>query len=334
MKQVLLLLGMYLTYADWFGGDGHDLRDHLSSAEEEAKEHLLGSDSTDEDMAENLAGSIENEVKEHLFGSDSTDEDMAENLADSKENAQSTESSSEEENSVTIGGTKISTSILDDLLPPIIKPEDHIPELTTEESGDEDSQSQENIPVFIGGERDENGCLGSAGYTWCEKQKTCVRQWMLEGEWDDECTTSSSMDSASGAGTSSEGGSSSSEGSSSSSSDSSSESGASQKKQDDLAKFFYNEDGTIKPWVFKVFLGLSITAAVLLLCLIRARRMRKRRQRRRRQSAGVMLTSNSNPDNYARFNGDESNFVFQETVAVKKSEKDDVPNRKEFTNLV
>ncbi len=33
----------------------------------------------------------------------------------------------------------------------------------------------------IGGERDEHGCLGAAGYSWNETELSCVREW-LQGE--------------------------------------------------------------------------------------------------------------------------------------------------------
>jgi len=29
----------------------------------------------------------------------------------------------------------------------------------------------------IGGERDEHGCLGPAGYSWCEAKQACIRVW-------------------------------------------------------------------------------------------------------------------------------------------------------------
>jgi hypothetical protein len=32
----------------------------------------------------------------------------------------------------------------------------------------------------VGGDRDEHGCMGSAGYQWCEKLGKCVRPWELE----------------------------------------------------------------------------------------------------------------------------------------------------------
>ncbi|MEI6611082.1 MAG: hypothetical protein WCO53_15255 [Deltaproteobacteria bacterium] len=31
--------------------------------------------------------------------------------------------------------------------------------------------------TFVGGDRDEHGCIGSAGYSWCESKKKCLRIW-------------------------------------------------------------------------------------------------------------------------------------------------------------
>jgi len=42
---------------------------------------------------------------------------------------------------------------------------------------------------LVGGDRDEHGCIGSAGYTWCEKLGNCARSWELKGEWDEVCTS-------------------------------------------------------------------------------------------------------------------------------------------------
>lgn len=33
-----------------------------------------------------------------------------------------------------------------------------------------------NRPL-LGGDRDEHGCIPSAGYIWCEKLQKCVRPW-------------------------------------------------------------------------------------------------------------------------------------------------------------
>jgi hypothetical protein len=30
---------------------------------------------------------------------------------------------------------------------------------------------------LVGGDRDEHGCIGSAGYTWCEAKQKCIREW-------------------------------------------------------------------------------------------------------------------------------------------------------------
>jgi len=32
---------------------------------------------------------------------------------------------------------------------------------------------------LVGGDRDAHGCLGPAGYVWCENKKQCVRPWEL-----------------------------------------------------------------------------------------------------------------------------------------------------------
>ncbi|HTY39639.1 MAG TPA: MliC family protein [Candidatus Paceibacterota bacterium] len=32
-------------------------------------------------------------------------------------------------------------------------------------------------PVIIGGQKDAHGCLGAAGYSWCEARQACIRQW-------------------------------------------------------------------------------------------------------------------------------------------------------------
>lgn len=36
--------------------------------------------------------------------------------------------------------------------------------------------------VLVGGDKDEHGCIGSAGYTWCEEKQKCLR------EWEESCT--------------------------------------------------------------------------------------------------------------------------------------------------
>jgi len=41
-----------------------------------------------------------------------------------------------------------------------------------------------NSDKIIGGERDEHGCLGAAGYTWNETEQSCVRQWLQKNDSD------------------------------------------------------------------------------------------------------------------------------------------------------
>jgi hypothetical protein len=33
--------------------------------------------------------------------------------------------------------------------------------------------------VAVGGDRDAHGCIGSAGYVWCERTQRCERPWEL-----------------------------------------------------------------------------------------------------------------------------------------------------------
>lgn len=38
-------------------------------------------------------------------------------------------------------------------------------------------------PVIVGGDRDEHGCIGSAGYSWDAENAKCVRPWEKEAEF-------------------------------------------------------------------------------------------------------------------------------------------------------
>lgn len=35
----------------------------------------------------------------------------------------------------------------------------------------------EDIGQIVGGDKDEHGCIGSAGYSWCEPKNECLRVW-------------------------------------------------------------------------------------------------------------------------------------------------------------
>ncbi len=39
------------------------------------------------------------------------------------------------------------------------------------------SASGEAPAQLLGGDRDEHGCIGSAGYSWCEAKQKCLRVW-------------------------------------------------------------------------------------------------------------------------------------------------------------
>jgi len=40
-----------------------------------------------------------------------------------------------------------------------------------------DNQADSNIELTVGNDTDEHGCIGSAGYSWCEPKNTCLRIW-------------------------------------------------------------------------------------------------------------------------------------------------------------
>lgn len=42
------------------------------------------------------------------------------------------------------------------------------------------TETDEVRPQIIGGDRDEHGCLGTAGYLWDEESQACVRPWSGE----------------------------------------------------------------------------------------------------------------------------------------------------------
>ncbi len=41
----------------------------------------------------------------------------------------------------------------------------------------DDGSDDEVNPLIVGGDRDEHGCIGSAGYSWCEVKQKCLRIW-------------------------------------------------------------------------------------------------------------------------------------------------------------
>ncbi|MBN8212103.1 MAG: peptidase [Xanthomonadales bacterium] len=46
-------------------------------------------------------------------------------------------------------------------------------------TGDTAPKDPQPAPRPIGGDRDAHGCLAPAGYTWCARERACVRPWEL-----------------------------------------------------------------------------------------------------------------------------------------------------------
>lgn len=38
-------------------------------------------------------------------------------------------------------------------------------------------KSSSPVQQMLGGDKDEHGCIGSAGYTWCELKGKCLKLW-------------------------------------------------------------------------------------------------------------------------------------------------------------
>lgn len=50
------------------------------------------------------------------------------------------------------------------------------------QNNDPDYQSPESLysemDIHLGGDKDEHGCITSAGFTWCEQLHTCIQPWL------------------------------------------------------------------------------------------------------------------------------------------------------------
>ena len=51
-----------------------------------------------------------------------------------------------------------------------------LPAAAIDISGEGVNVSATGAPV-VGSDKDEHGCIGSAGYTWCEAKQKCLREW-------------------------------------------------------------------------------------------------------------------------------------------------------------
>jgi len=179
MKLVLLLGGLYLTCAAnnlWFGGKGHDYNRHGEDTEN--KVSMLGrrSETSDEVIYE--------ECGWLPYSGNAWCEKLMKCLNIFEEECE--EEELDENGCLTSRGYEWCEWQNICLRPRDL--EGDWEKVCVEETFAAKSvETNGEGSVVLGEISDENGCLGSAGYTWCEKQNKCVRSWELEGEWEDEC---------------------------------------------------------------------------------------------------------------------------------------------------
>ena len=53
--------------------------------------------------------------------------------------------------------------------------------ITAASASDEPTAAGQQTPT-VGADRDDHGCIPSAGYRWCAKANECVRPWELANE--------------------------------------------------------------------------------------------------------------------------------------------------------
>lgn len=46
-----------------------------------------------------------------------------------------------------------------------------------DDNNENNNQINENENIVVGGDKDEHGCIGSAGYSWCALKNKCLRIW-------------------------------------------------------------------------------------------------------------------------------------------------------------
>jgi hypothetical protein len=49
--------------------------------------------------------------------------------------------------------------------------------INPDQGSENDSNNGQGDNMMVGNDRDEHGCIGSAGYTWCESKGKCLRSW-------------------------------------------------------------------------------------------------------------------------------------------------------------
>lgn len=68
--------------------------------------------------------------------------------------------------------------------PPVIQPDNQSADVTLSSPVNQSVVQSVNTPVvqpvnspLVGGDRDAHGCIGSAGYSWCDVKQKCLRPW-------------------------------------------------------------------------------------------------------------------------------------------------------------
>jgi hypothetical protein len=52
-----------------------------------------------------------------------------------------------------------------------------IPQQAPSEIKENNNDNENGTGQVLGGDKDEHGCIGSAGYTWCSEKNKCLRIW-------------------------------------------------------------------------------------------------------------------------------------------------------------
>jgi len=173
----------------------------------------------------------------------------------------------------------------------------------------------ESGTTIVGDDIDDFGCIASAGYAWCENLEDCVRSWELEGEWAEECGDSVDNSTAEDASTVDD-----------SEIDNSSSGDDTDGSSSDDSDGYYYYDSKAEEWLIQFF----SVAGPFLVCvpLFVLYKKRKRKRGVERRNVVIQMLADRSVDSHA------SDYVVQETVAVKEKKKTSGSGYKAFTNVV
>merc|ERR1712196_305942 len=51
---------------------------------------------------------------------------------------------------------------------------------STQSTASKEAVHEVSEEPLLGGDRDEHGCIPSAGYSWCESKSMCIRVWKVD----------------------------------------------------------------------------------------------------------------------------------------------------------